>query len=242
MNRSFVRYARNPHGRDLIVGDIHGCYTKLRAALQEVGFDPARDRLFSVGDLVDRGPESHLAMEWLRQPWFKAVRGNHEEAAIAWAEQNIEADYYARGFGGGWNIQDDPLRWGERAAVFAELPLAIELETERGLVGIVHADCPMDSWDAFRDACQDASNEPRARACAGAATWGRDRWKRLFGGPVAGVRAVVVGHEMVDRCTSLDNVTFIDTMGWKGGHFTILDAATLTQATHPARALDWSGT
>lgn len=52
------RFDRNPLGRDLIVGDAHGCLTKPRASLDAVGFNLERDRLFSVGDLVDRGPES----------------------------------------------------------------------------------------------------------------------------------------------------------------------------------------
>lgn len=58
-NRPLVRrFDRKPLGRDLIVGDAHGCFTKLQASLDAVGFNLERDRLFSVGDLVDRGPES----------------------------------------------------------------------------------------------------------------------------------------------------------------------------------------
>lgn len=63
-----ARFDRNPLGRDLIVGDVHGCFTKLKASLDAVGFNLERDRLFSVGDLVDRGPESDRALEWLAQP------------------------------------------------------------------------------------------------------------------------------------------------------------------------------
>jgi hypothetical protein len=73
------RLARNARGRDLIVGDIHGHFTKLAAALEAIGFDDSIDRLISVGDLVDRGPESLLALGWLAKPWFHAVRGNHED-------------------------------------------------------------------------------------------------------------------------------------------------------------------
>lgn len=41
---------RNIHGRDFVVGDIHGHFTRLEAALQQVDFDRSVDRLFSVGD------------------------------------------------------------------------------------------------------------------------------------------------------------------------------------------------
>jgi serine/threonine protein phosphatase 1 len=77
-----AHFDRNTRGRDLIVGDIHGCFSRLGAHLNYLQFDPARDRLFSVGDLIDRGPESEHALEWLAQPWFHAVKGNHEEAAM----------------------------------------------------------------------------------------------------------------------------------------------------------------
>jgi serine/threonine protein phosphatase 1 len=62
------RFARNTQGRDFAVGDIHGCFSKLDAALCQVRFSPVHDRLFAVGDLVDRGPESAQVLEWLDQP------------------------------------------------------------------------------------------------------------------------------------------------------------------------------
>lgn len=58
----------NTAGRDFAVGDIHGHFTRLQVALDAVSFDPAVDRLFSVGDLVDRGPESEQVLEWLAKP------------------------------------------------------------------------------------------------------------------------------------------------------------------------------
>lgn len=79
----FRRVNANNRGRDLAVGDIHGHFERLQRCLDEVGFDPEVDRLFSVGDLVDRGPASEQALDWLAQPWFHAVQGNHEALAIA---------------------------------------------------------------------------------------------------------------------------------------------------------------
>ena len=40
------------------IGDIQGCHTEFRELLDLIGFDPARDRLWLVGDLVNRGPGS----------------------------------------------------------------------------------------------------------------------------------------------------------------------------------------
>ena len=76
------RFERNVFGRDFVVGDLHGCFDLLCEQMDRVGFDPKTDRIFSVGDLVDRGTQSKDALNWMAQPWFHAVRGNHEEMAI----------------------------------------------------------------------------------------------------------------------------------------------------------------
>jgi serine/threonine protein phosphatase 1 len=68
-----ARFAPNTRGRDFAVGDIHGAFRALQIALDAIGFDCAADRLFSVGDLVDRGPESARVTEWLDKPWFHAI-------------------------------------------------------------------------------------------------------------------------------------------------------------------------
>ena len=72
----------NTVGRDFIVGDLHGCLDLLQAELTRIDFSPAADRLFSVGDLADRGPDSMGCLRLLREPWFFAVRGNHEDMLI----------------------------------------------------------------------------------------------------------------------------------------------------------------
>lgn len=235
------RFTRNPLGRDLIVGDVHGCFTKLQASLYAVGFDPVRDRLFSVGDLVDRGPESHQALDWLALPWFHAVSGNHEAAAIYFARGAIPAGFYMRGYGGGWNVGNPQEARDEYAAAFAALPVAMELETAAGLVGIVHADCPCPSWDDFTRALADEALSVAARVTLiMSAQENRGRADFLDRCDVAGVRAVVVGHTPMQDVTSLGNVLFIDTAAWKGGNdnpalFPLINAETLQACTPPRR-------
>lgn len=248
MKSSVKRFERNNPGRDLIVGDIHGHFTKLQAALDAVGFSPdAGDRLFSVGDLVDRGPESHLSLEWLSKPWFHAVAGNHEAAAIMFADGVMPEGYYRGAFAGGWNIDNTQAMRHAYSATFNALPIAIELETDQGLVGIVHADCPRASWQAFIAALEDPETPKQEREhIIDMAQWSRDRADRCDDSTVEGVRAIVVGHTPMQAWTSLGNVIFIDTGAWlpehRGvRHFTILDAKTLRPAEKPS-ALDWGST
>jgi serine/threonine protein phosphatase 1 len=68
----------NSQGKDYIVGDLHGCFSLLERLLNAAHFDESKDRLFSVGDLIDRGPESLRCIQLLDEAWFYAVRGNHE--------------------------------------------------------------------------------------------------------------------------------------------------------------------
>ena len=82
MTRDLARN-RAPGGRDWIVGDVHGCFRTLSQVLHGIDFEHGRDRLFSVGDLIDRGPNSVEALEWLEGDCFDAVvMGNHEAEMV----------------------------------------------------------------------------------------------------------------------------------------------------------------
>lgn len=68
-----------------VVGDIQGCFNCLQALLEQINFDPLKDRLYAVGDLVNRGPQS---LETLRFCYslgdrFKTVLGNHDLHLLA---------------------------------------------------------------------------------------------------------------------------------------------------------------
>ncbi len=71
------------------IGDVHGCYRTLQALLGRMDLDVRRDRLWMVGDLVNRGPRSLKVLRWAQEldkemgDRFQVVLGNHDLHLIA---------------------------------------------------------------------------------------------------------------------------------------------------------------
>lgn len=205
-------------GRDFVVGDLHGTFTLLRRAMDAVGYDVTRDRLFSVGDLIDRGPDSADVVEVLQIPGFHAIAGNHELMLLDAVQiHGIDSDVLSPLFvrnGLGWWL-DTPIDARRRIhAAVLELPLAMDVQTQRGTVGLVHADVPAGmSWQAFC-AALDAEDEKTVEV----ATWSRRRIQASDASGVQGIGRVFVGHTPINGVQRLGNVYYIDTGAVFGAH------------------------
>ncbi|TXD37235.1 symmetrical bis(5'-nucleosyl)-tetraphosphatase [Lujinxingia vulgaris] len=69
----------------IVVGDVHGCLRELKQVLARADFEPGRDRVVFVGDLVNGGPDSLGVMRFVRGlgDGAEVVLGNHDLHMLA---------------------------------------------------------------------------------------------------------------------------------------------------------------
>lgn len=231
------RLERNDRGRDLVVGDVHGHFATLRRALAELEVNE-QDRVLSIGNLVDDGPDLLDALDWISRPepstrFHTALRGNHEQMMLeallegppeqdTLRQHAMGGDAWSRWManGGRWwapgSRHHDAAAW---IATLSRLPLCATVETGHGPVGLVHA-CPVwPRWDELEAKLVGDGDENHFTRERGLWSQARlDLVQRHFGGagkvhlgPVEGVRCVVTGHTPVPEPTWHWNVLAIDT-------------------------------
>lgn len=202
-------FAANPTGVDWVCGDLHGEFKALQAALSDAGFNKVVDRLFLLGDTIDRGPESRALLEWvLTTDWVHSVMGNHELMFIAGAEDS-RSRYKHWGMGGDWAATLDEVSYTSLATRCRyQFPLTITLGCANGQLGLVHAQSPFDDWRTVQDS-------PFSERFAIECTW---PWNRAQGADhsISGISAVVSGHIGTDEMVQKGNQLWIDTLAKTG--------------------------
>jgi len=222
------RLAPNGKGRDLVVGDLHGHRRLLEQQLDALGFDPARDRVLSVGDLIDRGPDSLATLQLIEEPWFHAVLGNHELMLLSflgfYASKVHSAKAYPTG-SGQWVTEamarrrKTVLRLAERVAA---LPLSLHVDAPVPF-GVMHGDLrPIGS---FRHLLH--GEQTMCIHKAESATVSRDNFNdalkagllplrfgrhgvQISESPLGGMPLTYVGHSPVRHITVHNSYVYID--------------------------------
>lgn len=212
---SVLHFDSNERGRDFVVGDMHGQLALFQRLLELAKFDPTCDRVFSVGDLIDRGPDSPGCLALLAQPWFKAVRGNHEDMLIrTWIGR--PTNWIANG-GRWWSSV--PMEQRDPMAVACEaLPLVIVVGEGSRRFNVLHAE--FFGTDADLDLGQFDKLTRQTMM------WGRD----LIGGwgrETPDLSITYVGHTPVDMVKRIGSHVYIDTgIGTFGGNLTMIEPLT----------------
>lgn len=75
------------------IGDLQGCFFSFQDLLKKIQFNTEDDRLWFVGDLINRGPGSLEVLRWIfeRQSSVVAVLGNHDLHTLVVAEGFVSA-------------------------------------------------------------------------------------------------------------------------------------------------------
>ena len=204
------------NGRDFVVGDVHGCFRTLEALLDQISFRPRRDRLFSVGDLIDPGPHSLEAVDWLVDGrMMSATMGNHENALIGFLMGWSQAVYEPW-----WRNLTNDQRW---IATLRSMPLAITVETAHGDVGVIHAGPVYRDWGRTVEDLKHARAEAIHTALLGGYEGAGATWRGKRGTSVKGARAIITGHHPRSHVDADGNWWQIDTgAGTPGGRLSLV--------------------
>ena len=124
------------------IGDIQGCFDSFRRLLDLIRFDPARDRLWLVGDLVNRGPHSLETLRFVKGLGKAAITvlGNHDLHLLMLAEGHSKKR--------GDDTLDEILEAPDREALLDWLRMRPMMHVEEGCA-LVHAGL-LQQWSVAR--------------------------------------------------------------------------------------------
>jgi len=213
---ALVKHFDASHIRRLfVVGDLHGCYLEFMQQLKKVEFDFKKDLIISVGDLVDRGQDSLKCLELIKEPWFEAIRGNHEQMCLEAQLAPEMVDFHCK-HGGEWLYQLPLEKQQECLTLCVNLPIVLEVVFKGKIYGFVHADIDLNNWKEFKKSIYHNDYfTSENTSTIHKALWGTGRisygLKNQIFKTITGVEEVYLGHTVVDELQQVNNCFFVDT-------------------------------
>lgn len=219
MRKIYKKISGEHYNHIYIVGDIHGCYSKLMDKLNEIEFDFEKDLLVCVGDLIDRGPENIESLSLIQKNWFKCVKGNHDQMAILatlYGRFSDVNDWFYNG--GNWYkklTEEEQTKVKELMELLSTKPLILEINTkENKKIVVCHADYPFNEYVYYK---------PIENYELMDITWNRYRLECNDETVIQGADEFYFGHTPLQQPLKLGNRNYIDTAAFSPkGYFTIV--------------------
>jgi serine/threonine protein phosphatase 1 len=210
--------------RKIVIGDIHGCFEELQELLERIGFNDD-DQVISVGDAVDRGPDSPGVIRFFQsRPGSVVLVGNHERKHIrnflSYSQQITRAQLgkeYASALA--W-MNTLPYFWETEEAIVVHAALAPGVPMLEQRPEIL---------------CGCASGERMLKEITG-----EHEWYELY----HGAKPVIFGHRgFPDGPLKRNGLVFgIDTNACRGGFLTAVVLPEFQLVSVKARANHWQRT
>ena len=220
--------------RAIVIGDVHGCAAELQALLAKCGYERGRDVIVCAGDVVNKGPSSVDVVRFLRAEGAFAVRGNHEEAALAFATGAGDARSKLIAEQWSWTaeLSRDDLAWLTALPFAIALPQHNAIVVHAGLVpGVALEDqllkdlvsmrglVPRPCSDSKEDEDDEDNESPRGGyATEAPAACPEQRWAAQWRGP----ELVIFGHDAMEGLQEHPYAVGLDTGCCYGNQLTAL--------------------
>ncbi len=197
-------FEANKNGRDFFVGDIHGKYLSLISLLKKIDFKYDIDRLFSVGDVTDRGEDSYKCLMLTNEKWFYPVLGNHESFILNIDEENSFKRKVWNKNGGSWwwNLKEEE-KINAKKLILDNYLVTLSVDTKKGKVGVLHAQYPFRSWPLEQEIID--------KIILKKIIWGREDISEEKSKKIKGVDYLVFGHTPTVNPKMIYNKIYIDT-------------------------------
>lgn len=190
--------------RQIIIGDIHGCFDEFEALLKDIGITD-EDEIISLGDIVDRGPKSVALYEYFKNKEnAKVIIGNHERkhinGVLSYAQEIVK------------------IQFGEKYEEFKNWLKTLDYYYETESAIIVHAYYEHDK--SLKEQREDVLCGSTSGSKYLEKKYGEENWTDKY----AGEKPIIYGHHVVGENPKIENKTYgLDTGACHGGNLTALE-------------------